>query len=136
MVDKSNIDEVTAVMRQINRAWLDDRLKDLAPRVHPDIVMALPGFTGRSQGREEFLEGFRDFTQNATVHEFREYDHQIDIVGETAVINYRYEMVYEHTGERYHATGRDLWVFQKEGEEWLAVWRTMLDVDERAEAVE
>jgi len=29
-------------------------------------------------------------------------------------------------------TGRDLWVFQKQGRGWIAVWRTMLDLEENA----
>jgi hypothetical protein len=40
-------------------------------------------------------------------------------------------MLYERSGERFRATGRDLWVFQKQSGAWIAVWRTMLDVDER-----
>jgi hypothetical protein len=26
--------------------------------------------------------------------------------------------------------GRDFWVFHREGAEWIAVWRTMFDLDE------
>ncbi len=132
MVDESKREGVAATMRQINRAWLDGRVEDLAPMVHPEVVMVLPGFTGRIAGRQAFLAGFHDFSQNATIHEFREDDHRIDIVGDVAVINFGYEMVYERFGERYRATGRDLWVFQKQGRAWLAVWRTMLDVHENA----
>jgi hypothetical protein len=40
-------------------------------------------------------------------------------------------MVYERSGERYRATGRDLWVFGAQGNAWIAVWRTMLDMDEK-----
>jgi ketosteroid isomerase-like protein len=119
-------------MRQINRAWLDGRVEDLAQLVHPEIVVALPDFSGRIQGREDFLAGFRDFCQNATIHEFREHDHQVDVAGDTAVVTFRYEMVYERSAGRYRATGRDLWVFQLRGGEWLAVWRTMLDLQENA----
>jgi hypothetical protein len=119
-------------MRRINQAWLDGRIDDLAPLVHPDIVMVFPGFSGRVQGRDELLAGFRDFSQNATIHEFHEHDHLIDVAGGTAVVTFRYEMVYERAGERYRATGRDLWVFQSEGSAWIAVWRTMLDIEEKA----
>lgn len=100
--------------------------------VHPEIVMVFPGFMGRIEGQEEFLAGFRDFCQNARIHEFRDHDYQIDVAGDTAVVTFRYEMVYERSGERYHAIGRDLWVFENEGNTWLAVWRTMLDVEEKA----
>ena len=130
MVDESKREDAAAAMRQINQAWLSGQVEDVAPMVHPEIVMVFPDFAGRIQGREDFLAGFRDFRQNATMQEFREHDHQIDVAGDTAVVTFRYDMVYERSGKRYRATGRDLWVFQKQGESWIAVWRTMLDMVE------
>ena len=130
MVDDSRREDAAATMRQINRAWLDGRVDDLAPILHPEIVMVFPGFSGRAQGRDELLAGFRDFCQNAKIHEFCERDLQIDVAGGTAVVTFRYEMVYERSGERYRASGRDLWVFQNQGKAWIAVWRTMLEMEE------
>jgi len=123
---------VTATIRRINRVWLEGRIEDLGPMVHPEVVMVFPGFTGRMQGRQEFLAGFQDFCENAKVQEFRDHDHQSDIAGDTAVATFQYEMVYERSGERYRSTGRDLWVFQSQGDAWIAVWRTMLEVKETA----
>lgn len=100
--------------------------------LHPEIVMAFPGFTGRTRGREAFLAGFRDFCDNARVHEFRDYDYQVDIAGDTSVVTFRYEMIYERSAERYRAIGRDLWVFENQESAWIAVWRAMLDIDEKA----
>lgn len=117
-------------MRRINQAWLDGKVDDLAPMLHPEIVMVFPGFAGTALGRENLLAGFRDFCQNATIHEFRMHDDQVDVAGDTAVATY--EMVYERSGKRNRSTGRDLWVFQKEGGVWMAVWRTMLDMEENA----
>ena len=74
--------------------------------------------------------GFVDFCQHATVDEFREHDLQVDVTGDTAVVSFAYEMVYERYGERYRATGRDLWVFAKQGKDWLVVWRAMFDLAE------
>jgi hypothetical protein len=70
---------------------------------HPPESNALvfPGFAGRMQGREKFLAGFRDFCENAKVHDFGEHDHQADIVGDTAVITFRYEMLYARSTQRY-----------------------------------
>jgi hypothetical protein len=62
MVDESRREDAAAAMRRISRAWLDGRVEDLAPIVHPEIVMVFPGFTGRVQGREDFLAGFRDLS--------------------------------------------------------------------------
>jgi hypothetical protein len=123
-------ERVAETMRRITSAWVERRVNDLTPFVHPEIVTALPGFVGRAQGRDRFIAGFRDFTENATLHHFREGECQVDVIDNTAVVNVDYEMVYERSAERYRVTGRDVWVFQKQGDAWLAMWRTMLDLTE------
>ena len=132
MGDNSPREDVAAAMRQINSMWLGGWVDHLAPLVHDEIVMVAPGFTQKGQGRDAFLAGFRDFCDNSTIEEFTEHDQQVDVMGETAVVTFRYEMVYERSGARYRSTGRDFWVFHQEGAAWIAVWRTMLDADEQA----
>ncbi len=129
---EANEEAVLATMERINRAWLNGQVEDLGPMLHPEIVMVFPGFAGWMEGREQFLAGFKDFCENAKVHEFSEHDQRSDIAGGTAVVTFRYDMVYERSGERYRSRGRDLWVFQRRGSAWIAVWRTMLDVEEEA----
>jgi hypothetical protein len=94
--------------------------------------MVSPGFSERTHGRQQFLAGFQDFCDNARVHEFQDHDYETDVVGDTAVITFRYRMIYERSGERYYATGRDLWVFRDEDGQWIAIWRAMLDIQELA----
>ena len=53
------------------------------------------------------------------------------MVGDTAVISFAYEMLYERYRARSRATGRDLWVLVETGGEWLAIWRAMLDLAEQ-----
>jgi len=132
MGDETRRDAALAAMRRINQAWLAGRVEELGPLLHPDIVMAFPGFAGRATGREAFLAGFGDFCQNARVLEFEESEHHADVTGRTAVVTYRYRMLYERAGHAYRASGRDLWVFEEESGAWLAVWRTMLDLCETA----
>lgn len=132
MVDESKREDAAATMRLINKVWLEGQVEDLAAMVHPDVAMVLPDFSGTIQGREDFLAGFRDFRQNASIQEFREHDYHVDVAGGTAVIAFRYDMLYERSGQRYRATGRDLWVFEKQGSGWIAVWRAMLEMDENA----
>ena len=116
---------------RINRIWLDGQVEALAALVDANVVMVLPGFAGRVQGREEFLAGFRDFCANAQVHEFHDRGYETDVIGDTAVITFQYEMIYERAGERYRATGRDLWVFREVDGYWIAVWRAMLELHEQ-----
>ena len=117
-------------MKRINQAWLKGRIADLGKHLHEDIIMVMPGFSGGIQGKEKLLDGFRDFVENSTVHNFREKDQQVDVVGDTAVVTFRYEMEYTREDHRYSATGRDMWIFCKQNEDWIAVWRTMMDVQE------
>ena len=121
---------VADAMRAINQAWLNRRVDDMAPLVHPGIVMVVPGFSAEVSGREAFLAGFRGFVESATIDEFHEGDQMINVIDRTAVMTLTYEMVYARAGERYRATGRDVWVFQREDTRWLAVWRTMMDLSE------
>lgn len=130
MVNESERESAEAAMRQINASWIDGRVDDMAPLVHPDVVLVVPGFSGTVQGRDSFLAGFHDFCQSAAIENFHEHDHRVDVAGNTAVVTFKYEMVYKRSGERYRATGRDLWVFHKEDKAWIAVWRAMLDMAE------
>jgi Domain of unknown function (DUF4440) len=118
-------------LKRINRVWIDRKVEDLAPMLDPNIIMVFPGFTGRIQGREQFLDGFRDFCENANVLEFQDQDYESDVVADTAVVTFRYDMLYQRSGERYRAGGRDLWVFRIQDSDWIAVWRTMLDMQEQ-----
>jgi hypothetical protein len=56
-----------------------------------------------AQGREPFLAGFRDFCENARIHEIRDDDHQVDVAGHTAVVTFRYEMVCVRSVERFRS---------------------------------
>src|SRR5665213_1930106 len=130
-METSTREAVGTVIPRINCVWLDGQVESLAPMVDPDIVMVFPGFTGRIQGREQFLAGFRDFCENAQVHEFHDHDYESDVVGDTAVVTFRYDMIYKRSGERYRSSGRDFWVFRGQGSGWIAVWRTMLECRSR-----
>jgi hypothetical protein len=123
-------DDLAEALRMINRCWLEGRPRDLGPLLHEKIVMVVPGFAARVGGRDTFIGGFADFCENARVVSFHESDHQVDQIDDTAVASFSFDMVYERGGSRYHSTGRDLWVFTRQAGQWLACWRTMIDVRE------
>jgi uncharacterized protein (TIGR02246 family) len=121
---------VADVLAQIDRAWLHGRPHDVAPLLHPAITMVLPGWAGRVEGRDANVAGFVDFCENAGVESYQPGEVQVDVAGETAVASFAFQMVYARDGARWRSTGRDLWVFERAGGQWLATWRTMLDVAE------
>lgn len=122
--------QVAAALRRINHAWLNGHPDEIADLVHEDVVFLFPGFSASSAGREAFVTGFREFCSTARVQACEESDPQMHVVGATGVASVRFEMIYERADGRYRATGRDLWVFEERDGDWLAVWRTILDLSE------
>jgi len=121
---------VARTLEQINDCWINSTPNMLGSLVHDNVTMVLPGFSGRVTGKQAMIDGFADFCENAIVHSYRCLEPQIDVVGETAVASVSFAMVYERDAAKYRATGRDLWVFTKSHNQWLGVWRTMLDMSE------
>ena len=128
-----NYDELEQTMSAINNAWRSGRISEMIPWLHPDIVMKFPKFSGDMVGRDKMIEGFKEFCVNARVVEYAESDQQAEIIGNTAVVSFRFDMLYERPKYRERSKGWDVWVFQWESNRWLAVWRTMVDLTEERE---
>jgi hypothetical protein len=125
--------EAADTLAIINQAWRSGRVMEMAPYLHEKMVITLPAFTRRVSGRENVIEGFREFSANARVLEYSESGQTVDVIGSTAVVSYRFQMCYERPGYRAHSEGRDLWLFERRPDRWVAVWRTMIDVKESRE---
>ena len=117
---------------QLNREWVERHLDHLSQHCWEDVVLVLPGGTGRVQGRDAVVASFRDFTTTCELLEWSDRDWHVDHCGATAVVSYVFTMKYRRAGEVWRATGRDLYVLeQKSG--WQIAWRTMLDIQEQRE---
>lgn len=122
-------EEVSRTLSSINQAWLEGRPRDLEPHLHPKIVILVPGGTC-IKGRNLLIQSFMHMSESARVHGFEESDRQVDVFGDTAVASFAFVLVYEREGQKYRSTGRDLWVFSRDGAAWRAVYRTMLNLAE------
>jgi hypothetical protein len=98
--------------------------------LHPEITMALPGFNQKVVGRHTFLASFVEFCANAQIVEYSESDENINVIDKVAVASFKFEMIYDRAAYRARSTGRDVWVFENVGDRWLAVWRTMIELQE------
>ena len=129
-INHDKVRNIEESLRRINEAWLSGRPEKMKPLLDEKIVMIYPGFIGRSEGQEAFIAGYVDYCEQALMISYQESDLQIDVGGDTAVASYAFEMSYERKGDKYLSRGRDLWVFTRKQDEWVAVWRTMLDLTE------
>ena len=122
--------EVHNAMAAINQSWRENKPAEMRRYLHPKVTTVLPGFSGSVVGSEAMLAGFGEWCSNAKVIEYEESDEQIQIVGDVGFISYRFDMLYERKSYRERSTGRDVWVFECWDGKWVAVWRTMVDVEE------
>jgi len=118
------------VLSAINHAWRSNAPFAMSQHLHPGIIMKSPGFSGEVVGRDALLASFVDFCTNARVVEFHESNEQIDVVGDCGIASFQFEMLYERAKYRERSKGRDLWVFQCISGKWVAVWRTMMELEE------
>jgi Domain of unknown function (DUF4440) len=122
--------EVHKILSAINQAWRSNAPLEMSQYLHSDIVMKFPGFSGEVAGRDALLASFVEFCQNAQVLEYQESNEQINVIGDCAVASFQFEMLYERAKYQERSKGRDLWMFQCISGKWVAVWRTMMDLEE------
>jgi hypothetical protein len=125
--------EVHQALSAINQAWLTGHPAAMRDLLHPDLVTVFPAFQGQLVGRDPLMATFEDFCAHAKVLEYAESDEQVQVVEDCAVASFRFEMQYQRANYRARCSGRDLWMFRRAGEAWVAVWRTMLDLAEKRE---
>ena len=122
-------EEVRSTLAAIQATWREKRPRDMTPYLHPDVTIALPGSGAMVKGRDFLISTFVQFAAVANVLEYRESDLDVQVIGEAAVVIFRFDMTYQREQQpREHSTGRDLWFFSRQDGRWVAVWRTILDV--------
>jgi hypothetical protein len=119
------MDDVRQVLERINDAWRSGRLDDLGNSFHADMVIVGPGYQELARGREACVASYREFLRASAVRAYRESKLALREWGGAAVATYEWEMDYEQGGRLHREVGTDLFVFERQGEKWLAVWRAI-----------
>ncbi len=117
---------IEGLIRSMNDAWLSGRFDDLNQYFAEDVVMVAPGGGMRMMGREAMIDSFRQYTEQATTHNFDETGLDVDVFESTAVASLRFDVDYELDGTRYQESGIDLLVLEHGDTGWLIVWRTQI----------
>ncbi len=126
--------EIRNAMAAINRSWRENKPSEMRHYLHPKVTTVLPGFSGTVTGIEAMITGFAEWCSNARVLEYEESDEQIQIVGDVGFVSYQFDMLYERKTYRERSTGRDIWVFECWDGKWVAIWRTMVNLNAEREA--
>jgi len=123
---KKDPEEVRELLQKITDAWTRGDPDDLAEYFHEELVILSPDLQRMGKGKAACVQSYKDFMAQAVVHEYKERDHKIDVWGNTAVSTYAFDITYEMDGQTFRESGHDMFVFNQEGEKWLAVWRMVI----------
>jgi len=105
---------------------MEDRVQDLERYLAEDVVFVGPGGTPRIEGLVEAVESYRQFLAHAIVTRFETFDHSVTRRGDTAVLEYGWQMAWRTGGQGHREDGRDVLVLAHLEGKWRVVWRTQI----------
>lgn len=117
---------IRAVLAALTKAWRTGRTQDIRALLHPSVVFVLPGFSGRAEGPAACIATYDEFLAAALVLRYEAGEPVVDVVGDTAVASFRWEMAWEMGGQRSEDAGHDLYVLIRVEGRWLIAWRTLV----------
>ena len=92
---------------------------------HADAVIRGPGFTLMAEGKAACIQSYVDFAAAAKIRSFQCDEPQIDLYDDMAVASYGWKMRYSLADGEHDDTGKDVFMFVREGGKWLAAWRAL-----------
>jgi hypothetical protein len=122
MDTRKHAETILAMIRSMNRCWTEGwHEEEFRHYIHPDAVAIVPSAPGRLEGRDAYVTGWRSFSEAAVIHEWREFDHNIQMHarGKAAVVTYLFTITFALGGQKQTLRGRDMFLLIKEGRRWL-----------------
>jgi ketosteroid isomerase-like protein len=111
-----------------NRAWMRGDAAATAALFAPGVIAVPPTLGDAVRGQGAMVQSFADYVVQVKTHRFEEKEHSIEIIGDTAVATYRFEVRYEIGGQTYDEVGQEVLVLHRLPEGWRVVWRTQVPV--------
>jgi ketosteroid isomerase-like protein len=121
----TDLEAVQRVVEAINESWLARRYDDIGRYLVDDVVVAPPGSPQRIRGRDAYVQSYRQYDSAATTHELVAESPQIDVIGDVAISQRPFRIVYELQGTTYRERGTDFLVLVRSNGEWRVAWRTL-----------
>ena len=122
----NNKQEIWKLMEKINHTWLNDDPMKLKNFFHENIVILSKDFKEQGIGINACIKSYEEFRKISKVKEFNVSDSRVELFKNTAIVSYNFEIKYEIDNEFYNDKGKDMYIFTKEKERWVAIWRMLM----------
>lgn len=134
----SEQDKNAAQIHQVVQTFYDtcktgkgfDRLK---PLFHDQVVFMPPGLSAHVQGRDICLKTYEDACSSMTFHKLEASEEHIDIYGQTAMMAYKYDCIFEFQGKKHEDDGHEILMLLQEDGDWKLAWRTLIPGSRKSE---
>ena len=117
---------IWTAIKAANQAWLGGDAQGVASLFHEDVVMFSPRGEVLVRGRDAMVESYDAYHRRARTLAFDEFDHEVNVFGDTARASYRFRIAYELDGHKHEETGREVMVFTRQDGTWRAILRMNL----------
>jgi ketosteroid isomerase-like protein len=118
--------EFISFIKSSDLCWMQGRPQDLDAFLAEDVVFVAPGGRPRSEGIARAIESYRQFTSHAQITRFETHDYSVTHRGDTANVEYEWEMTWVTAGAEHNETGREVLVLARRTDNWRVVWRTQI----------
>lgn len=117
-------ERIWQVIQEMNRKWtVEDKADELKNYFHENMVAITPTDSKAIEGRDNCVAGWKNFSQNAKIHFWKELDPSIQVYGEGrfAIVTYYFDMSFDMRGQTINMKGRDMFALVNENGKWLIV---------------
>jgi ketosteroid isomerase-like protein len=123
--------EFISFVESLDRCWIEGRLQDLDAFLAEDVVFVAPGGKPRGEGIAQAIESYRQFTSTAQVERFQTNDYFVTKRGDTAIVEYGWQMTWVAAQSEHDDAGREVLVLSRRNDHWRVVWRTQIPTGAR-----
>lgn len=116
---------ILGIVQTMNHNWLSGEFDHLNRHLHPNVVFVNTEGAVRVKGRQAYVDAFRNFVQHVHTQNYTFQDEKVELWDKTAVASYEFAMSYRLAGRDFQKKGREVVVFNRDGDDWRVVYRTL-----------
>jgi SnoaL-like domain len=119
-------DDAIAFVKRLDAAWMEGRFADIPGFFANNAVITFPDGAARIEGARAIAASYEKFMTGAIVRRFESSNFNAAIAGNTAVVEYQWDMAWDAEGMKHVAAGREALVLVEDDYGIRILWRLQI----------